>query len=113
MDVKNTFLNEHLLGEYTSSLFLCNHPPHKDCRLHQGVQGLKQTPRARYSTFRGFISQPGFITQLEFISCPLYAAVVIKQTKIGTTLLLYVDGIIITINDYRGFTTKAVLELSF
>lgn len=61
MNVKNAFLNGDLTKEVRiKPHFGYLHPPHKVCKLHCALYGLKQTARAWFSKFSTTIQQYGF-----------------------------------------------------
>lgn len=80
------------------------HSPHKDCKLHKTLYGLKQTPRARFSKFRSTL------TQLDFLSRSYDSALLTQKIDIGIViLLLYVKGTIfhglrLSSNSYSVFS---------
>ena len=67
------------------------------CRLHYALYGLKQAPRAWFEKFSSAVAQQGFT------SSPHDTALFVRRSSIGITLiLLYVDDIIITGDDFEG-----------
>ncbi|CAL5387066.1 unnamed protein product [Camellia sinensis] len=98
MDVKNAFLNGHLLEEvYMQPPPGSTFQPHQVCKLQRALYGLKQAPRAWFATFSSTILDFGFT------SSSYDSALFIRTTAHGTTLLLlYVDDMIITGNDTAG-----------
>ena len=98
MDVKNTFLN----GDLSEEVYM--HPPpglsvesNKVCRLYRALYGLKQAPRAWFAKFSSTIFRLGYTAS------PYDSALFLRRTDKGTILLiLYVDDMIITGDDFSG-----------
>jgi hypothetical protein len=76
-------------------------PPNKVCRLCQALYGLKQAPRAWFAKFSATISSLGYS-----ISSYNYALFIHRTNHGIILLLLYVDDMIITGDDFLG-----ILEL--
>ena len=97
-DVNNDFLN----GELEEEVYMCPPPGYtcqenKVCRLRKAFYGLKQAPRAWFAKFHKTI------TQLNFSSSDHDSALFTRKTDNGIiVLLLYVDDMIITGDDYVG-----------
>ena len=67
------------------------------CRLRRTLYGLKQALRAWFEKFSSVIAQHGFT------SSPHDTALFVRRSSAGITLiLLYVDVMIITGDDYAG-----------
>lgn len=68
--------------------------PHYVCKLNKALYGLRQTPRAWYSTFSSFLTQQGFTNSKADTS--LFTL----QTAQGVIIVLvYVDDILVTSSD--------------
>ena len=98
MDVKNVFLNGDLSEE-----FYMQPPPglsvesNKVCHLRRALYGLKQAPRVWFAKFSSTISCLGYIAS------HYDSALFLRRTDKGTILLLlYVDDMIITDDDFSG-----------
>ena len=98
MDVKNAFLN----GELSEEVYI-QPPPglsvdsNKVCRLRRALYGLKQAPRAWFAKFSSTIFRLGYTAS------PYDSALFLRRTDKGTILLiLYVDDMIITGDDFSG-----------
>ena len=98
MDVKNAFLN----GELSEEVYM-QPPPglfvdsNKVCRLCRVLYGLKQAPRAWFAKFSSTIFRLGYTAS------PYDSALFLRRTDKGTILLiLYVDDMIITGDDFSG-----------
>jgi hypothetical protein len=98
MDVKNAFLNGDLIEEvYMHPPPGYHHRPHKVCKLHQALYGLKQVPRAWFAKFNSVVAQQGFV------SSSYDSTLFLRTTDAGTILiLLYVNDMIITGDDISG-----------
>ncbi|KAL0545802.1 hypothetical protein IC582_015695 [Cucumis melo] len=100
MDVKNAFLS----GTLSEEVYMQPPPgtspsPHKVCFMRRALYGLKQATRAWFSTFSFTI------TQLGFSSSPHDTALFTRHTPQGIVLLLlYVDDMIITVNDPQAIS---------
>jgi hypothetical protein len=95
MDVKNAFLNRDLSEEvYMQPPPSLSHPLDKVCRLRRAIYGLKQVSRAWFAKFSS-VSRLGY-------SINSYDSVIfLRRTAKGTILLLlYVDDMIITSDDF-------------
>ena len=101
MDVKNAFLN----GELSEEVYMklppgYSHPPglpHRVCQLRWALYGLKQAPRAWFAKFSSTISQHGFS------GSSFGTTIFLRRSDHGiTSLLLYVDDMIITGDDMQG-----------
>ena len=98
MDVKNAFLN----GDLSEEVYMQPPPglsvePNKVCHLQRALYGLKQAPRAWFAKFSFTISRLGYMaSHYDF-------ALFLCRTNKGTILLLlYVDDMIITGDDFSG-----------
>ena len=98
MDVKNAFLN----GELSEEVYM-QPPPglsvesNKVCHLRRALYGLKQAPRAWFAKFSSTISRLGYmVSHYDFA---LFLCCTDKDTIL---LLLYVDDMIITGDDFSG-----------
>ena len=98
MDVKNAFLNGDLSEEVYMQL-----PPslsvdsNKVCHLRHALYGLKQAPWAWFAKFSCTISRLGYM--VNHYDSDLF----LRRTDKGTILLLlYVDDMIITSDDFSG-----------
>ncbi|XP_038683045.1 uncharacterized mitochondrial protein AtMg00810-like [Tripterygium wilfordii] len=110
MDVKNAFLNGDLAEEvYMKPPPGYSHPPNTVCRLRRALYGLKQAPRAWFAKFSSTIQQRGFQ------SSSYDSAFFVRRTALGCVfLLIYVDDMIITGDDYSGITDlKEYLQQQF
>ena len=98
MDVKNAFLNGDLTEEvYMHPPFGYYHPPYKVCGLRRALYGLKQAPRAWFVKFSSVVAQEGFV------SSPYDLTLFLRTSATSTILiLLYVDDMIITVDDISG-----------
>lgn len=100
MDVKNAFLN----GELEEEVYMrpppgYTYPANKVCRLRKALYGLKQAPRAWFAKFHSTICQ------FSFSSSARDSALFTRKTENGIVILiLYVDDMIITGNDFIGIT---------
>ena len=110
MDVKNAFLN----GNLSEEVYM-QHPPglsvesNKVCHLRRALYGLKQAPRAWFAKFSATISRLGYMAS------HYDSTLFLRRTDKGTILLLlYVDYIIITGDDFSGIQElKDVLNQQF
>ena len=98
MDVKNAFHN----GELSEEVYM-QPPPglsvnsKKICHLQRALYGLKQAPRAWFAKFSSTIFRLGYTAS------PYDSALFLRRTDKGTILLLlYVDDMIITVDDLSG-----------
>ena len=67
------------------------------CHLCYALYGLKQAPRVWFEMFSLVVTQEGFT------SSPCDTTLFVRRSSVGITLiLLYVDDMIITRNDYTG-----------
>ncbi|KAM7469310.1 hypothetical protein LguiA_007493 [Lonicera macranthoides] len=100
MDVKNAFINGELNEEvYMKPPTGYTHSPSQVCKLRHALYGLKHAPRAWFAKFSSTIGK------FSFISSNSNPGLFIRQTDSGITLLLlYVNDMIITENDYVGIS---------
>ena len=98
MDVKNAFFN----GDPSEEVYM-QPPPglsvesNKVCHIRRALYGLKQVPRAWFAKFSFTIFRLGSTAS------PYDFALFLRRTDKGTILLLlYVDDIIITGDDFSG-----------
>ena len=98
MDVKNAFHN----GELSEEVYM-QPPPglsvnsKKICHLQRALYSLKQAPQAWFAKFSSTIFRLGYTTS------PYDSALFLRRTDKGTILLLlYVDDMIITVDDLSG-----------
>ena len=98
MDVKNAFLN----GDLSEEVYI-QPPPglfvdsNKVCHLQRALYGLKQTPQAWFAKFSSTISCLGYMAS------HYDSALFLCCTDKGTILLLlHVDDMIITGDDFSG-----------
>ena len=98
MDVKNAFLNGNLSEEvYMQPPPGLSIESNKVCYLRRALYGLKQAPRAWFSKFSSTISRLGYMAS------HYDSALFLRPTDKGTLLLLlYVDDMIITGDDFNG-----------
>lgn len=99
MDVHNAFLHGDLDEEVhmTPALGMCRQGEKLVCRLHKSLYGLKQAPRNWFSKFSKAIKVAGFTQSHSDHS--LFVRVTDSSI---TTVLLYVDDMIITGNDEKA-----------
>ena len=98
MDVKNAFLN----GDLSEEVYM--QPPlglfiewNKVCHIWHALYGLKQAPQAWFAKFSSTISRLGYMAN----HCDF--ALFLHRIDKGTILLLlYVDDMIITGEDFSG-----------
>ena len=120
MDVKNAFLN----GDLSEEVYM-QPPPglsvesNKICHLRRALYGLKQAPRVWFAKFSSTISRLGYMAS------HYDSALFLRRTDKGTILLLlYMDDMIITGDDFSGiqelkdflsqqFETKDLGHLSY
>lgn len=100
LDVKNAFLNEIL----DKPIFMAQppgfiDPRHLDhvCRLKKAMYGLLQAPLAWFQRFNSFLFSLGFV-QSRVDSSPFH----FHRGKSIIYLLLYVDDVIVTGNDFTA-----------
>lgn len=97
LDVSNAFLHGTLEEEVYMQQPLGyrdpNHPYHV-CKLQKALYGLRQAPRAWYSTFSEFLLASGFANSKADTSLFIYST-----ESIITLVLVYVDDLIITGNN--------------
>ena len=98
MDAKNAFLN----GDLSEEVYM-QPPPglfvesNKVCHLWRTLYGLKQAPRAWFAKFSSTISRLGYMAS------HYDSALFLRRTDKGTILLLlYMDDMIITGDDFSG-----------
>ena len=98
MDVKNAFINRDLSEEFYMQ------PPsglsvdsNKVCHLWRALYGLKQAPWAWFAKFSSTISRLGYMA-----SHYDFALFLCRTDKDTILLLLYVDDMIITGDDFSG-----------
>jgi hypothetical protein len=94
LDVKNDFLN----GELREDVYM--HPPPgysvsegMVCHLRRSLYGLKQAPQSWFQRFASVVTVAGFSTSAHD------PAHFVHVSPCGSTLLLYVDDMIITGDD--------------
>lgn len=94
LDVSNAFLHGLLEEEvYMKQPLGYRDPsqPHHVCKLQKALYGLRQAPRAWYSTFSTFLISSGFVNSKTDSSLFIYS-----KGSVVTLVLVYVDDIIIT-----------------
>ena len=98
MDVKNAFLNRDLSEEvYMQPSPSLSIDSSKICHLWRALYGLKQAPRAWFANFSSTISRLGYMAS------HYDSALFLRRTDKDTILLLlYVDDMIITGDDFSG-----------
>ncbi|XP_020526104.1 uncharacterized protein LOC110007719 [Amborella trichopoda] len=108
MDVKNAFLNGNLQEEvymHHPSRFV-SQDKSLVCRLRKEIYGLKQAPRTWFKHFRDVILATGFTQSKHNHS------MFIRTTKHEIyIILLYVDDILISGNDFSSIKNKYALDL--
>ena len=98
MDVKNAFFN----GDLSEEVYMLPPPSlfvesNKVCHLRDALYGLKQAPRTWFVKFNSTISHLGYMAS------HYDSALFLRRTdKCTILLLLYVDDMIITIDDLNG-----------
>ena len=98
MDVKNAFLNGDLSEEvYIQPSLGLSVESNKVCHLRRALYGLKQAPRAWFTKFSSTISCLGYMTS--HYDSTLFLR---RTNKCTILLLLYVDDMIITGDDFIG-----------
>ncbi|GJU80749.1 retrovirus-related pol polyprotein from transposon TNT 1-94 [Tanacetum coccineum] len=106
--VKNAFLN----GDLNEEVLMTpppgvSHKPGEVCKLRKALYGLKQAPRAWYEKFATVVTSFGFVSSHHD------STLFVKQSSVGRTLLsLYVDDMIITVDDCVGIESLK-LELAY
>ena len=110
MDIKNAFLN----GDLTEEVYMQEPPGYPDCLdkvclLCRAFYGLKQTPRAWFAKFSTDVHQFGFSSN------PHDTTLFLGRSDKGMILLLlFVDYMIITGDDYFGISDfKQLLHQQF
>jgi len=98
LDVQNAFLHGSLHEEVYMALppGLCRQGETGVCRLNKSLYGLKQASRNWFSTFSDVIQKAGYQQ-----SKADYSLFTKQQGSSFTTLLIYVDDILLTGNDLR------------
>ena len=98
MDVKNAFLDGDLHEEvYMQSPLSYPHSGNQVYHLRHAFYGLKQTPRAWFEKFSSVVAQQGFTLS------PHYTALFFRRSSASITLiLLYIDDMIITGDDFAS-----------
>lgn len=98
LDVNNVFLH----GDLHKEIYMSSPPGLRRqgeenlvCRLHKSLYGLKQASRQWFSKFSEVIQAAGYVQ-----SRADYLLFTRTQGKSFTALLIYVDDILITGNDY-------------
>lgn len=71
----------------------------KVCKLKRALYGLKQSPRAWFRRFSNFMKNIGYVQ-----SDADHTLFVKRQKKNITTLIVYVDDMVITCNDQKEIT---------
>lgn len=109
LDVKNAFLH----GDLAETVYMRQPPGFEDkefpdhvCLLHKAIYGLKQAPRAWFDKFSSFLLRFGFICSVKDPSLFIY-----YHGGVLIFLLLYVDDMILTGNDF-AVLTKLLTSLS-
>ena len=99
LDVKNAFLNGDLEEEVymDSPSDFESQFSQKICKLQKSLYGLKQSPRAWFERFAQFIKKLGYS------QCQSDHTLLVKHSSEGkmAVLIVYVDDIVITGDDYR------------
>ena len=103
LDVNNAFLQ----GDLTEEVYM-THPPgfvDKDkpdhvCRLRKAIYGLKQAPRAWYNAIREALIGVGFVNSLADASLFVFSS-----DNLLVYVLIYVDDIIVTGNNFSKITS--------
>ncbi|KAL5789565.1 hypothetical protein ACOSQ2_004453 [Xanthoceras sorbifolium] len=112
LDVTNAFLH----GDLSEEIYMSPPPGLRRqgednlvCRLHKSLYGLKQASRQWFAKFSEAICSAGYVQ-----SRADYSLFTRKQGKSFTTLLIYVDDILITGNDPNSIAaTKEFLHSNF
>ena len=95
IDVKNAFLNRDLSEEVYMQSFSIE--SNKVCHIRRALYGLKQAPRVWFVKFSSIISR------LDYMASHYDSALFLHCTdKCIILLLLYVDDMIITSDDFSG-----------
>ncbi|KAL5729905.1 hypothetical protein ACHQM5_002793 [Ranunculus cassubicifolius] len=97
LDVSNAFLHGHL----EEDVYMIQPPGFQDplkpnhvCKLHKSLYGLKQTPRAWYSTLSDSLISLGFI-----MSSTDHSLFTLTSNNSVVYMLVYLDDILLTGND--------------
>jgi len=102
LDVHNAFLH----GDLHEEIYISPPPSLRRqgenlvCRLHKSLYGLKQASRQWFAKFSTAIQAAGFVQ-----SKADYSLFTRRKGKSFTTLLIYVDDILITGNDVNAIST--------
>ncbi|CAN1152028.1 Retrovirus-related Pol polyprotein from transposon TNT 1-94, partial [Linum perenne] len=102
LDVKNAFLN----GDLSEEVYMkvpAGMDPEKSgvvCKLQKALYGLKQSPRAWFERFSSAVKSGGYV------QCQTDHTLFVKHGMSGrmSVLIVYVDDIIITGDDYTEIT---------
>lgn len=97
LDVKNAFLNGNLYDTVYMEQppdFVDSHFPNHVCHLKKSLYGLKQDPRAWFQRLNSFLLSIGFSCSRADPSLFIF-----EKDFIILYLLVYVDDIILTINN--------------
>lgn len=110
MDVKNAFLN----GDLSETVYMRPPPgystlPNMVCKLRKALYGLKQAPRAWFSKLKAVLQKAGYSQSHNDYS------LFISNTSQGSVFaLIYVDDILITVDNQQGIQQlKYILQQSF
>jgi hypothetical protein len=108
MDVNNAFLH----GQLTETVYMSQPPgfkdqtnPHHVCKLREAIYGLKQTPRAWYSTLKHTLIQLVFHNSKSDSSLFIY-----HRGSVMCYMLVYVDDFVLTGND-SSFVKSLIQQL--
>ncbi len=113
LDVKNAFLHGNLkevVYMEQPPVFLDPHRSTHVCHLHKAIYGLKQAPRAWFDRFSSFLLRLGF-----YCSPADSSLFIFRSSHHIIFLLVYVDDIIVTINNpssLSSFISRLSAEFS-